>query len=490
MTTHADYFAGSGDRTWPNWEIADLRARLAETDAALAALRSGAADALLGETGILYVNAADQTYVSFFGAMNEGGVTLDDMGVILHCNPHFASLMGQSVAALRGRALQTCVAAADRARVAALLAQDAAGSCEVTLAAAPPTGHPVQLSLTHIDTGRRRFGCLVVSDLVTRMKVERELERLVEERTGELTLAASVFENTQEGVMLTDLDGIIFSVNPAFTAITGYSAAEAIGRKSSLLRSQHHEPRFYQQLWERLRHEGRWCGEICNRRKSGETYTQWSTINLVPAQHGRPACYVTLFTDVTEFWRKDERIAHLAYHDPLTDLPNRNLLLDRLNHAISVADRQGDRLGVLFVDLDGFKAVNDNLGHHVGDQVLQHVAGRLAAGVRSSDTVARIGGDEFVVLMEKLESTAECAVLAGKLPSLLAWRGAAGAKTISVGASIGIAIYPDDGADAATLLQHADAALYAAKAAGKGDYRYFQTCGAASQGKERPATSA
>jgi diguanylate cyclase (GGDEF)-like protein len=226
-----------------------------------------------------------------------------------------------------------------------------------------------------------------------------------------------------------------------------------------------------------LRGEGCWRGEIWNRRKNGEAYMQWSTINLVPAQHGQPACYVAVFTDVTEFWRKDERIAHLAYHDPLTDLPNRSLLLDRLTHALNVAERQGERLGVLFIDLDGFKAVNDNLGHHAGDEVLQDVASRLAACVRSCDTVARIGGDEFVVLMENLDNAHECAILAEKLPTCLSWVGMAEDRKIEVGASVGIAVFPEDGADAATLLRHADAALYAAKAAGKGGYRYFNDGG-------------
>jgi len=452
----------------------DLRERLAETEAQLAALRSGAADALLGETGVLYLSGAEKTYITFFSAMNEGGVTLDGAGTILYCNPRFVAMMGKPIDQLRGRSLHSCVIESDRPQVDALLATAGATSCEVKLASQRVGGWPVQLSLTPLDAGQRHFGCLVATDLTERMLAEQELERLVEERTGELRLAASVFENTLEGVLVTDMDGVILSVNPAFTEITGYSAAEAIGSKVSLLRSRRHDAKFYAQLWQTLRTEGRWRGEIWNRRKNGEAYLQWSTINLVAAQRGQAACFVNVFTDITDFLRKDERIAHLAYHDPLTDLPNRNLLQDRLAHALNVAARQGGRLGVLFIDLDGFKAVNDHFGHHAGDQLLQEIAGRLSVGVRSSDTVARIGGDEFVVLMESIESAEECAVLAEKFPVVLAWERTEEALSIRVSASVGIAIYPEDGTDAATLLRHADAALYAAKAAGKGTFRYFK----------------
>jgi diguanylate cyclase (GGDEF)-like protein/PAS domain S-box-containing protein len=453
--------------------LEDLRERLAEAEAQLAALRSGAADALLGETGVLYLSGAEKTYITFFSAMNEGGVTLDGAGTILYCNPRFVAMMGKPIDQLRGRSLHSCVIESDRPHVSALLAREGATSCEVSLASQRLGGWPVQLSLTPLDAGQRHFGCLVATDLTERMQAEQELERLVEERTGELRLAASVFENALEGVMVTDMQGVILSVNPAFSEITGYSAAEAIGLKPSLLRSRRHPPAFYAQLWQTLRAEGRWRGEIWNRRKNGEAYPQWSTINLVAAQRGQAACFVNVFTDVTEFLRKDERIAHLAYHDPLTDLPNRNLLRDRLAHALNVAARQGGRLGVLFIDLDGFKAVNDHFGHHAGDQLLQEIARRLAAGVRGSDTVARIGGDEFVVLMENIESADECAVLAEKFPAALAWERSEDAFSVRVSASVGIAVYPDDGTDAATLLRHADAALYAAKAAGKGTFRYF-----------------
>jgi diguanylate cyclase (GGDEF)-like protein/PAS domain S-box-containing protein len=458
---------------WRDSEITELRARCSEAEETLLALKTGAADALLGDTGILYLSGAEKTYITFFSVMNEGGVTLDSAGKILYCNPRFVAMMEQPVEALRGRSLLSCVIEAERARVVAFLAKEGPGSCEVTLAVQRTDGLPVQLSLTHLEAGQHSLICLLVTDLTKRMEVERELERLVEERTGELRLAASVFENTLEGVMVTDQNNVILSVNPAFTEITGYSAAEAIGNTPSMLRSQRHDPAFYQQLWKALRADGRWRGEIWNRRKSGEAYLQRSTINLVPAQRGQPACYVAVFTDATERWQHDERLAHLAYHDPLTDLPNRTLLLDRLTHALTVAAREGEMLGVLFIDLDGFKTVNDTLGHYAGDQMLQKIASRLIASVRSCDTVARIGGDEFVVLMENFDNAEECAVLAEKLLSDLSCEAAAGNRKVGVSASVGIAVYPANGEDAVTLLQHADAALYEAKMAGKHTFRYF-----------------
>jgi len=452
--------------------IEDLRARLADAEGTLAALRSGAADALLGETGVLYLSGADQTYITFFSAMNEGGVTLNRDGAILHCNKRFASMMGRTVGLLRGKSVLSCIGTRNRVEAKRLLDHSTAGACEVDLLGPNGSIRPVRLSLTRLDADAQRYGCLVITDLTERMLIEHDLEQLIEERTGELRLAASVFENTLEGIIITDTEGTILSVNPAFTDISGYSASEVIGQNPSMLRSQRHTPEFYGELWAALQQDGHWRGEIWNRRKNGEAYLQRTTINLVPARHHQPACYVTVFADITEFWRKDERITHLAYHDPLTDLPNRTLLMNRLTHALAVAERQQEYLGVLFLDLDGFKAVNDTLGHHIGDDILQDVALRLKSVVRNADTVARLGGDEFVVLMEGLENPGECATLASKLLTSLQWELAAPAANLKLGVSVGIAVYPDDGGDAATLLKHADTAMYAAKTGGKGMYCY------------------
>ena len=289
-----------------------------------------------------------------------------------------------------------------------------------------------------------------------------------------LKLAASVFDNTMDGVMITDTAGSILSVNPAFTAITGYSAAEAIGRQPSLLHSDHHGPDFYRELWAVLQREGRWDGEIWNRRKNGEAYLEWLSIGMVAGDDGQPLRYVGVFNDITELRKKDEHIRHLAFHDPLTGLPNRALLLDRLEHGLAFAERAAERLGVMFLDLDRFKHVNDSLGHNIGDALLQEVARRLGQSLRQSDTVARTGGDEFVILLEHVDEPEACANLAKKIIASLCAPMVLGGHTLQVGASIGIACFPDDGADVITLMKHADAAMYAAKSAGRATFAFFE----------------
>ena len=299
---------------------------------------------------------------------------------------------------------------------------------------------------------------------------------VTKQRTTEeqLRLAASVFQNSAEGVVVTDASSTIVSVNPAFTEITGYSEAEAVGQKPSLLRSDRHEPEFYRTMWEELAKVGRWKGEIWNRRKGGEAYLEWLTINRIDDDAGKPIRYVSVFHDITEIRRKDERIRHLAFHDALTGLPNRALMQDRLQHALARAQREGGRLSVTFMDLDRFKAINDGLGHDVGDLLLQEVASRIKGRLRAVDTVARMGGDEFVVLMEDLDKAGDCACLAQELIAEISRPMKLRGHDVQVGASMGMAFFPEDGADALELMKHADLAMYAAKSAGRNTYRFFQ----------------
>ncbi len=314
-------------------------------------------------------------------------------------------------------------------------------------------------------------------DITERKRAEAELAERSAELTranAELSLAASVFHESVEGVLVTDAESTILSVNPAFTEITGYTGAEAIGRKPRLLRSDRHDLEFYRSMWDRLIKDGRWQGEIWNRRKSGEAYLEWLTINRITDASGRPIRYVAVFHDITEMRSKDERIRHLAFHDALTGLPNRSLLHDRLEHALARAKREGRRLSVSFIDLDRFKAVNDGLGHDVGDLLLQEVAHRIQLRLRSMDTVARMGGDEFVVLMEDFDTAGDCATLADELIRGIAQPMALRGHTVEVGASMGIAFFPEDGSEALELMKRADMAMYAAKAAGRSTYRFFQ----------------
>ena len=298
-------------------------------------------------------------------------------------------------------------------------------------------------------------------------------------------LAASVFAHTSVGVLVADESNIIVSVNRAFTDITGYTAAEAVGNKPNLLRSHHHDDAFYRGLWDTLKASGRWQGEIWNRRKNGEIYVEWLTINHVAATEVGPAHYVAAFIDITDLRHKDERIHHLAFHDALTGLPNRFLLQDRLLHAIERSRREDFHLAVLFIDLDGFKGVNDALGHRIGDQLLIDVAERIKSCLRDMDTVARIGGDEFVVLLEDLETADLSARVAANIVARLAAPTTILGHAIRTGASIGIALHPDDGCTPAELIEHADAAMYQAKAAGRSAYRFFRSAPTQRQSQRR-----
>ena len=291
---------------------------------------------------------------------------------------------------------------------------------------------------------------------------------------AEARLAASVFQTTRDGIMVTDAGGTIVSVNPAFIAITGYDAAEAVGANPSLLKSDHQDEAFYAAMRRSLREEGHWQGEIWNRRKNGEAFLEWLTVTAIRDEAGAIQRYVGVFADITELRRADETIKRQAYHDAMTGLPNRLLLHDRLDHALAVARRDGSGVAVLFIDLDRFKAVNDNLGHEVGDRLLQAASKRLLAIIRRSDTVARLGGDEFLVVLGDLNDTDEAARVAEKIVSSLAEPFDLGDRLAEVGCSVGIAMFPGDGEDVATLIRNADAAMYQAKGEGRGAFRFFK----------------
>jgi diguanylate cyclase (GGDEF)-like protein/PAS domain S-box-containing protein len=300
------------------------------------------------------------------------------------------------------------------------------------------------------------------------------LDERVRKRTAELRLAANIIENTSEGVMVTDENSLILAVNPAFTRITSYSPEEVMGRRPSILKSEHQPAEFYRELWRTLSISGRWEGEIWNRRRDGETYLERLMINRIPGEEGQPIRYVGVFNDITELRRKAEHIQHLAFHDALTGLPNRTLMHDRLEHAIQIARREHRRLAVMLMDLDRFKVVNDTLGHHVGDLLLQEVAQRPHASLRATDTIARLGGDEFVILLEQQSEPEHCAAVAQSVIAAVSEAIEIDGQKVQVGASAGIAFFPDDASTGLDLMRYADAAMYAAKREGSGLYCFFQ----------------
>ncbi len=285
--------------------------------------------------------------------------------------------------------------------------------------------------------------------------------------TEMLRLSAAVIDSTHDGVAITDLEGKIVSVNSAFSKITGYAREEVIGKNPRVLKSGRHRRDFYQAMWASLISSGYWQGEIWNRRRSGEIYPEWMRLNAVRNEFGELTHYVGVFTDISKLKQTEARLDYLAHHDPLTDLPNRLLVLARLQHALDAAQRRACRVAVLFLDLDRFKMVNDSLGHSAGDELLHAVAKRFRYRLREEDTLARLGGDEFMVLLEQTQSPGDAAVVAQGLIDALTdpFRLSSGHE-IFIHASIGISLYPDDGADFMELVRNADAAMYRAKAQG------------------------
>jgi diguanylate cyclase (GGDEF)-like protein/PAS domain S-box-containing protein len=289
---------------------------------------------------------------------------------------------------------------------------------------------------------------------------------------AQLGLAAKVFEQSGEGIMITDAQCNIVMVNQAFTAITGFSEAEVLGQNPRMQSSGHHDRAFYSAMWETLATQGRWQGEIWNRRKDGSVYPeQLSIIRVLDAQ-GEVIHYIGISSDITQHKEAQARIQRLAHFDPLTGLPNRALLNDRVSHDLSTAQRHQAQLAVLFVDLDHFKNVNDTLGHRVGDELLVAIAGRLKAVVRDVDTVSRQGGDEFILILPDTGADG-AAHVAGKLLEAVAQPCQIEGFDLTVTLSIGIALYPGDGEDFEALSRSADAAMYRAKHDGRNTYRFF-----------------
>ncbi len=296
---------------------------------------------------------------------------------------------------------------------------------------------------------------------------------LLKETEAKLELAACVFKNTLEGVLITDTDGTILSVNPAFSEITGYAAEEAIGQNPRILKSNQYDRAFYTSMWAQITTMGRWNGEIWNRRKNGAFYLERMSISIVRDVDGEPIRYVSVFSDITAFWRKDEHIKHLAFHDALTDLPNRTLLMDRINQRLINSNREPCDLALMFIDLDGFKLVNDQFGHNVGDDLLKEVAKRLLELVRESDTVARVGGDEFIVVLNNPKGKDEITYIANRVVSSINEPIEILGEVLYVGASVGISIFPADASTSLDLIKNADTAMYTAKESGRNKISFF-----------------
>jgi diguanylate cyclase (GGDEF)-like protein/PAS domain S-box-containing protein len=289
----------------------------------------------------------------------------------------------------------------------------------------------------------------------------------------DLQLAASIFDAASEAMIVTDADNRIITVNPAFTTTTGYTLNDVVGRNPNLLSSGHQGKEFYQKMWQTLNATGHWNGELWNKRKNGEDYAEHLSINVIFNQDGTKRLHVAIFSDVTEKKQADELIWKQANFDHLTQLPNRRLFRDRLEQKIKIVNRSHQSVGLLFVDLDRFKEVNDAVGHDIGDKLLVQAANRISQCVREADTVARMGGDEFTVILSQINDPVYTSKVAENIIQKLSQVFIIDGNELNISASVGIAIGPRDGDTVEQLLKNADIAMYAAKSAGRGRFSYY-----------------
>ena len=404
-----------------------------------------------------------ELYTELYDFAPIGYFTLDRTGRIVQLNLAGAELLGQPRGTLVDQRLGSYLTPAARRLLADCLMRIHAGQspCHCELALAGPDLNPryVYLEARLNASGQTCRAALL--DITARKQAEAELE-----------IAASVFETLNEGVLITDAENRIVSVNPAFIRLTGYPAADVLGQNPRLLQSGRHDAAFYRDLWAALLTTGQWAGEISNRRKTGELFHEWLSIHTVHGPDGQVQRRIGVFTDISEQKRMADKIWKQANYDTLTGLPNRQLFQDRLELDIIKAQRSGGKLAVLLLDIDQFKAINDTLGHAAGDQVLVEAARRLLACVRTTDTVARLGGDEFAVILPDPTSTERVGLVAQALLDGLAQPFAMPGETVHLTASIGITLYPVDGGVTAEIMKHADLAMYEAKRQGN-HFHYF-----------------
>ncbi|MBC7858748.1 MAG: EAL domain-containing protein [Burkholderiaceae bacterium] len=393
-------------------------------------------------------------------------VIVDAKGLISMTNRHTQAMLGYERDELLGQPVERLFPHRYRSgqpgiRKDFLGVGGASAGRELWLLAKDGRELPVSMNLSATDGGEPMM-IAAIRDISERKRAEEEMQ-----------LASLVYNTSSEAMMVTDVEGVIITVNPAFTQVTGYSPDEVVGQTPRVLRSGRHDLSFYQAMWRELILTGQWQGEVWDRRKNGEIYPKWVVINTASGADGAPLRRVALFSDITEKKNSEEVIWQQANFDALTGLPNRQMFSDRLEQEIKKAHRAGLPMALLFLDLDRFKEVNDTLGHDMGDRLLKEAARRLTACVRESDTVARLGGDEFTLVLGELDDPASAERVAQSILRELARPFRLGAEDVYVTASIGVTFYPEDATDMDALLKHADQAMYAAKSQGRNRYSYF-----------------
>jgi len=392
---------------------------------------------------------------------------VDKNGVPVHANRSFMNDTGNGVQELSEKPLRTLVATElTQAEFEVILDQLADGKPWSGLIQSRYNGRDIrweQLTASPIrdESGTISHYLFLKQDVSEREEMIRELE-----------LSAKVFAGSNEALVICDKYNNIISVNPAFTRITGYTEDEVRGKNPSILKSGGNPGDLYERMWVSLEKYGEWEGEIWNRRKNGTVYPEWLSISIIKDHAGELRNYIAIFNDITGRKEAEEKINYLAHYDPLTGLPNRTLLTDRIKVALGAAQRRKAKLAVMFLDLDRFKNVNDLLGHPIGDSVLKEVARRLKQLLREEDTISRVGGDEFIVIMTCAVAQ-DAAHVANKILDSIARNFQIEAHDLNIGVSIGISVFPDNGKDFTTLAQAADTALHRAKQLGRNNYQFF-----------------
>ncbi|MFQ5543294.1 MAG: EAL domain-containing protein [Nitrospiria bacterium] len=320
----------------------------------------------------------------------------------------------------------------------------------------------VRISARPISIRGKEFLLSVLHDVTEKTQAERFYR-----------ITSAILNNATEGIMVSDPNGNILTINQAFTKITGYSSDEVVGKNARILQSGRHTKGFYEEMWQAMTGVGHWRGEVWNRRKNGEVYPEWLSITSVKGSEEETVQYIGLFSDITKLKQDEEKLYFQAHYDPLTKLPNRMLILERLSQAVKRARREKKRAALFFVDLDRFKHVNDSFGHVAGDEILKKAAHRLLSCVRETDTIGRSGGDEFIVVLPDIEGRKEASFVAKKIIEKLSHPFQLEGQEIFLGASVGIAIVPDDSEEEDLLLKNADMAMYKAKASGRSTFCFF-----------------
>lgn len=397
--------------------------------------------------------------------INDSVITMDLAGFITGWNKGAERLFGYSAAEAQGRNILFLYADENSEDILFHDAFTDHGSREMEVRRRRKSGEVfwASLSLSLIrDEHNHPTGIIgYLTDITDRLAAEEKLH-----------LNARIFEHADEGIVITDAEEHIVSINAAFSRITGYESHEVLGLTPRLLKSGHHDATFYRDMWSRILTTGSWQGEIWDRRKNGDDYPKWASIAAVKNSQGAITHYFSIFTDITERKRAEERIHYLAYYDSLTDLPNRSLVMKLIDQALAEARRNRLHGALLFVDLNRFKNINDTLGHAIGDQLLKEAAQRFRTALRTEDVVARIGGDEFIVALFDITRREHAGVVAQKLLGALDDPFLIEEHELRVSASIGISVYPQDGFDTDKLVRFADVAMYRAKQAGGGHLYY------------------